>query len=296
MNDYIIRATTEDNQIRAFFATTKQMVQEAREIHNTSPVATASLGRTITAGAMMGLMLKGNKDLITIQIKGDGPLKGIIVTSDNKANVKGYIYNPYVDIPLKSQGKLDVGSAIGNGSLSIIKDTGLKEPYIGQIDLVSGEIAEDLTYYFAQSEQTPTIVALGVLIDVDTSVKQAGGFIIQLMPNTSEEVISKLEDKIKTIKSVTQMLEENKKPEDMLNLILGDFGIKIMEKVPTQFFCNCSYERVEKALISIGIKDLEDILETDKKAKLNCHFCNKEYEFNKQQLKELVSNLKVNNS
>lgn len=292
MEDYIIRATAANDTVRAFVATTKNMVQTAREIHDTSPVVTAALGRTMTAAAMMGLMLKGDNDIITLQIKGDGPIKGIVVTADNKANVKGYVFNPYVDIPLKSEGKLDVGGAVGKGTLNVLKDLGLKKPYNGQVPLVSGEIAEDLTYYFAKSEQTPTVVGLGVLIDVDTSVKQSGGFIIQLMPNADERTISILEDKIKSINSVTQMLEQNKTPEDILQIILGDLDFKIMENNKTQFYCNCSRERVEKALISIGIKDLEDILEKDKQTKLHCHFCNKEYDFNQNQLEQIIADLK----
>jgi len=291
MDDYIIRATAANEQIRAFFSTTKNMVEEARRIHNTSPVALAALGRTMTAAAIMGSMLKNDTDILTIQIKGDGLLKGIVVTADNKANVKGYVYNPYVELPLNDKGKLDVSKAIGEGTLSVIKDEHLKEAYSGQIPLVSGEIAEDLTYYFAKSEQTPSVVALGVLIDVDTSVKQAGGFIIQLMPDTDENIIDALEKKIANISSVTQMLEEGKTPEDMLDLVLGDFGITILNKMPTRFYCNCSRQRVEKALISIGLKDLNDILKTDKKAQLHCHFCNKEYNFDEEQLKKIIYDL-----
>lgn len=294
MDDYIIRATAANGQIRAFFATTKNMVEDARKIHFTTPVVTAAIGRTMTATAIMGLMLKNDTDIITVQIKGDGALKGIVATSDNKANVKAYVYNPYVDLPLNAKGKLDVSKAIGSGTLSIIKDIGLKEPYTGQIPLVSGEIAEDLTYYFAKSEQTPSVVALGVLVDVDTSVKQSGGFIIQLMPNTDENIIETLEQKIQTIQSVTQMLEDGKTPEDMLNLILGDFGINILDKLSTRFYCNCSRQRVEKALISIGLKDLNDILKNDKKAQLHCHFCNKEYDFNEEELKKIIYDLSSN--
>lgn len=294
MDDYIIRATAANGQIRAFFATTKNMVEDVRKIHSTTPVVTAAIGRTMTATAIMGLMLKNDTDIITVQIKGDGALKGIVATSDNKANVKAYVYNPYVDLPLNAKGKLDVSKAIGNGTLSIIKDIGLKEPYTGQIPLVSGEIAEDLTYYFAKSEQTPSVVALGVLVDVDTSVKQSGGFVIQLMPNTDESIIEALDKKIRTLQSVTQMFEDGKTPEDMLNLILGDFGVNILDKLPTRFYCNCSRQRVEKALISIGLKDLNDILKNDKKAQLHCHFCNKEYDFNEEELKKIIYDLSSN--
>lgn len=293
MKDYIVRATAANGQIRAFFATTKYMVQTARKIHDTSPVATAALGRTMTAAAIMGLMLKGDKDIMTIQLKGNGPLKGIVVTGDSKANVKGYVHQPHVDIPLNQYGKLDVGGAIGEGTISILKDIGLKEPYIGQIPLISGEVADDLTYYFAKSEQTPSVVALGVLIDVDTSVKQSGGFIIQLMPDAEESTIDALENSIRSITSVTQMLEAGNTPEDMLELILGFMGTEILDILPTQFYCNCSRERVEKALISIGLKDLNDILTNDKGAKLNCHFCGKEYKFNEKQIEEIIADLKL---
>lgn len=293
MKDYIVRATAANGQIRAFFATTKYMVQTARKIHDTSPVATAALGRTMTAAAIMGLMLKGDKDIMTIQLKGNGPLKGIVVTGDSKANVKGYVHQPHVDIPLNQYGKLDVGGAIGEGAISVLKDIGLKEPYIGQIPLISGEVADDLTYYFAKSEQTPSVVALGVLIDVDTSVKQSGGFIIQLMPDAEESTIDALENSIRSITSVTQMLEAGNTPEDMLELILGFMGTEILDILPTQFYCNCSRERVEKALISIGLKDLNDILTNDKGAKLNCHFCGKEYKFNEKQIEEIIADLKL---
>lgn len=293
MKDYIVRATAANGQIRAFFATTKYMVQTARKIHDTSPVATAALGRTMTAAAIMGLMLKGDKDIMTIQLKGNGPLKGIVVTGDSKANVKGYVHQPHVDIPLNQYGKLDVGGAIGEGTISVLKDIGLKEPYIGQIPLISGEVADDLTYYFAKSEQTPSVVALGVLIDVDTSVKQSGGFIIQLMPDAEESTIDALENSIRSITSVTQMLEAGNTPEDMLELILGFMRTEILDILPTQFYCNCSRERVEKALISIGLKDLNDILTNDKGAKLNCHFCGKEYKFNEKQIEEIIADLKL---
>lgn len=294
MKDYIVRATAANGQIRVFMANTKNMVETARSIHNTLPVATAALGRTMTAAAIMGLMLKGEKDILTIQLKGNGPLKGVVVTADSKANVKGYVYVPEVDIPLKPSGKLDVGGAIGEGSLSILKDIGLKDPYIGQIPLISGEVADDLTYYFAKSEQTPSVVALGVLIDVDGTVKQAGGFIIQLMPDADEETLSALEVRIRNIPSVTQMLEAGNTPEDMLEIILGDMNLKIMENMPTQFYCNCTRERVEKALISVGINDLQEILDEDKKASIHCHFCNKEYEFNEAQLKDMIMALQQN--
>ncbi|NLK21564.1 MAG: Hsp33 family molecular chaperone HslO [Epulopiscium sp.] len=289
MKDYIIRATDKKRQIRAFAAITTESVEDARKIHETTPVVSAALGRLMTAAGMMSYMLKGDKDIITLQIRGDGPLKGLIVTADSKGNVKGYPYNSAVDLPLNAIGKLDVSGAIGQGYLTVIKDLGLKEPYIGQTNLVSGEIAEDLTYYFVNSEQTPSAVGLGVLVDRDYSIKQAGGFIIQLMPGADDETISQLENSLKTIKSVTEILEEGKNPEDILRLLIGD--IEVMDRLPVNFHCNCSRERVEKALISTGLKDLREIYDTDKKAELKCHFCNKSYIFEEDNLKTIIDEL-----
>jgi molecular chaperone Hsp33 len=292
MDDYIIRASAGNNRIRAFAASSRKTVEKARNIHNTSPVATAALGRLLTAGAMIGLTLKSEKDLITLQIKCDGPLEGLLVTGDSHANVKGYVFEPNVDIPLKKNEKLDVGGAIGNGNLKVIKDIGLKEPYCGMIELVSGEIAEDLTYYFAKSEQVPSSVGLGVLIDTDCSVKQAGGFLIQLMPDCPEETVSELEEKIKNMPSVTKLLEEGMTPEDILKFIIGDFGIEILDKVQMQYKCSCTRERTERALISLGKEELEKIAKEDKKAELTCHFCNTVYKFNEEELLKLLSEAK----
>lgn len=292
MNDYVVRAIAGGGSIRAFAASTKELVQTARELHHTSPVASAALGRMLTAAAMMGTMFKGDKDLVTLQIRGLGPIKGIVVSGDSKGRVKGYVFHPQVDIPSKYPGKLDVSGAIGQGYMSVIKDIGLKEPYAGRIQLVSGEIAEDLTYYFAQSEQTPSAVGLGVLVDRDTSIKQAGGFIIQLLPDASESVVSQLEEKLNTIPYITNLLEDGSSPEDILETILGDMDLKIMDKVPTEFYCNCSKERVEKALISMGKEELEKIVTEDKKANLHCHFCSKEYNFSEHELKELLQQAK----
>lgn len=288
MEDYIIRATAADGAIRAFAVTSKNTVETARSLHNTSPVATAALGRLLSAAAMMGIMLKGEKDLLTLQIRGDGPLQGIVVSADSEANVKGYVFNPYVEVPDKYEGKLDVSKAIGNGNISVIKDIGLKEPYCGQIELVSGEIAEDLTYYFAKSEQTPSAVGLGVLIDRDTTVMASGGFIIQLMPDADDEIAEKLEEKINRTPYVTTLLDMGYTPEDILKLILGDFNLEINEKKEMRFYCNCSRSRVEKALISLGKDEFTKIIEEDKKAQLHCHFCNKEYNFNEDELREIL--------
>lgn len=292
MQDYVIRATAANGSIRAFAASTRNLVQHAREIHHTSPVASAALGRMLTAAAMMGGMLKGEKDLVTLQIRSLGPLKGIVVSGDAHCRVKGYVFNPNVDIPCKYPGKLDVSGAIGEGYMSVIKDIGLKEPYAGRIQLVSGEIAEDLTYYFAQSEQVPSAVGLGVLVETDTSIRQAGGFMIQLMPDATEEVISALEQRLNTIPYVTDLLDMGKTPEDILEMILGDMDLKIMDKVPAEFYCNCTKERVEKALISIGREELEKIINEDKKANLHCHFCSKEYDFTEEELRTLLESAK----
>ena len=289
MGDYIIRATAANDSIRAFAATTRETVQKARELHNTTPVASAALGRLLTAGAMMGIMLKGEKDLVTIQIKGDGPLEGEIVTADSKGRVKGYVFNPNVDIPPKSPTKLDVGGAVAKGFLTVIKDLGLKEPYVGKTELVSGEIAEDLTYYYAKSEQVASAISLGVLVDTDTNIKQAGGFIIQVMPGITEEILSRLESRINVVPYITELLSMGDTPESILNLILGDMDLQIIDKVPTEYYCGCSRERVEKALLAIGKDDLKKILEEDKKAELSCHFCNKVYNFDENDLKRLLA-------
>ena len=288
MNDYIVRATAGNGSIRAFAATTRDLVQHAREVHHTSPVASAALGRMLTAAAMMGTMLKGEKDILTLQVRGEGPLQGIVVTSDSKAQVKGYVFNPGVEVPDLIPGKLNVSGAIGPGHMSIIKDIGMREPYAGKIELVTGEIAEDLTYYFAQSEQTPSAIGLGVLVETDTSIRRAGGFIIQLLPDATDEMIDRLEKKLATIPYVSDLLDMGATPEDILQMILGDFDLKIMDKVPTAFYCNCTRERVEKALISIGKEELEKIIREDKKANLHCHFCSKEYDFTEEQLVELL--------
>ena len=288
MQDYIIRATAADAYIRAFAATTRDLVEEARSRHNTSPVATAALGRTLTAGAMMGSMMKGDDDLLTIQIKGDGPIGGIVVTANAKAEVKGYVYEPNVLLHANAKGKLDVSGAIGKGSLCVIRDVGLKEPYVGQTDLVSGEIAEDLTYYYAVSEQIPSAVALGVLMNKENTVRRAGGFILQVMPGADDDMLAKIEDSLKDLPPVTSLLDEGYTPETILERVLGDFGLVITDKMPTRFACNCSKERVEKALITVGEKDLRSLIAEGKPVELNCHFCNSSYTFTIDELQELL--------
>lgn len=292
MKDYIIRATAAQNQIRAFGAVTTEVVETARRAHNTSPVATAALGRLLTAGAMMGVMMKGEKDILTLQIHGGGPIKGITVTADSKGRVKGYVGNPNVCIPANAKGKLDVAGAVGVGFMDVIKDMGLKEPYVGQVALQTSEIAEDLTYYFATSEQVPSAVGLGVLMNKDNTVRQAGGFIVQLMPFAEEATIKRLEENIQKITSVTSLLEEGHTAESLLNVVLDGFDIEINDRVSTEFYCNCSKSRVEKALISIGRKDLNELIQEGKDVELNCHFCNTNYVFTVEELKEILRRCK----
>lgn len=288
MEDYIIKAAAADYQIRACAATTRDTVEFARNAHNTSPVATAALGRLLTAGAMMGSMMKGDEDILTLKIEGTGPIGGIVVTADSHADVKGYVYNPEVLIHAKANGKLDVSGAIGAGMLHVIQDVGLKEPYVGQIALVSGEIAEDLTYYYATSEQTPSSVALGVLMNRENTVRQAGGFILQLLPGTEDEVIDKLEAKLKALPSVTEMLNRGMTPEDILTEVLGEFGLEILERVPTRFHCNCSKHRVEKAIVSLGEKDLRELAQDGEPVEVCCHFCNTSYTFTPEELQAIL--------
>jgi len=291
MSDYIIRATDANHQVRIFAATTKELVETAREDHQTSPVVTAALGRLLTAGAMMGLMLKGEKDKLTLQIKCDGPISGLTVTADSKAFVKGYVNNPQVMLPPSKAGKLDVGRALGQGVLSVIKDMGLKEPYAGQTHLVSGEIAEDLTYYFTASEQVNSSVALGVLMEKNNTVKQAGGFIIQVMPSAKEEVISKIEDNLKDIHSITSLLEEGYTPEAVIKRVLNGLEIEMLDQVPTRFYCDCSKEKIEKVLISMGDQEIKAMIEDKEPVEVQCHFCNKDYTFQTDELVKLLKYL-----
>ena len=287
MSDYIVRATAADSSIRAFAITSKEMVETARIDHNTSPTMTAALGRLLTGGAMMGSMMKGEKDLLTLQIQCSGPAQGLTVTADSKGNVKGFAVNPNVELPPNKIGKLDVGGALDLGVLSVIKDLGMKEPYVGQCQLQTGEIAEDLTYYFATSEQIPSAVGLGVLIDTDGSVKQAGGFIIQLMPFTSDDVIEKLEKRIGEISSVTEMLEKGLTPEEILEEILGEMNLVVTDTIPAAFYCDCSKEKVSRALATISKKDLDDIINDGESIEVKCQFCNKAYQFGIDELKEI---------
>ena len=292
MSDYIVRAMAANNQIRAFAANTRDMVETARQRHNTSPVATAALGRLLTGGAMMGVMMKGEKDILTLQIQAGGPINGITVTADSQGNVKGYVGNPDVCIPANSKGKLDVAGAVGVGFLNVIKDMGLKEPYSGQVILQTSEIAEDLTYYFATSEQVPSAVGLGVLMNRDNTVRQAGGFIVQVMPFAEESTIARLEANIAKIDSVTNLLEEGHTAESILNHVLDGFDVEVTDTLPTQFYCNCSKQRVERALISVGRKELNDMIQEGKPVELNCHFCNTSYTFTVEELKGILRKCK----
>ena len=288
MEDYMVRATAADAQIRAFACTAREMVEKARQIHNTSPIITAALGRLLSAGAMMGSMLKGDKELLTLQIKGDGPVQGLIVTADSLGNVKGYPEVPDVILPANAQGKFDVAGAVGKGYLSVIKDMGLKEPYVGQTELQTGEIAEDLTYYFATSEQVPSSVGLGVLMNRDNTVCQAGGFIIQLMPFAEDEVIEKLEKNLQKISSVTSILKEGNTPEQMLEILLEGLNPEVLDKMPIAYSCNCGRQKIEKVLISLGAEEIQDMIEDGKEIEVNCHFCNTQYKFSVEELKTIL--------
>lgn len=292
MNDYIVRATAANAQIRAFAITSRALVEKARSIHDTSPVITAALGRLLTAAAMMGSMLKGEKDMLTMQIHCDGPVRGLTVNADAHANVKGAALEPQVMLPPNALGKLDVGGAVGTGILSVIKDMGLKEPYVGQTQIQTGEIAEDLTYYFATSEQIPSAVGLGVLMNKDNTVKQAGGFIIQLMPFAEDETINVLEEKLKNMDSVTNLLDAGNTPEQLLELLLGDLELQINDTMPAQYVCDCSRERVERAIMSIGKKDIQELINEAKPVEVTCQFCDKIYNFEIDELKEMLKSAK----
>ena len=291
MKDYIVRATAGNTQIRAFAAVTTNLVEEARVHHQTSPVATAALGRLLTGGVMMGSMMKNDTDMLTIQIKCSGDIEGLTVTADSQGNVKGYVFNPDVMLPPKN-GKLDVGGALGQGVMTIIKDMGLKEPYSGQTILQTGEIAEDLTYYFASSEQVPSSVGLGVLMNKDNTVRCAGGFIIQLMPFATEETISQLEENLKDVTSVTDFLDKGYTPEQMIEKLIGHLDLEITDTIPTQFYCNCSKERVEQAVASIGKKDIQEMIDEGKDIEVKCHFCNTAYNYTVEDLKNILKRSK----
>ena len=286
--DYMIRAVAADAQIRAFAITSRDLTETARKAHNTSPIATAALGRAMSGALMMAEMLKGPRDLLTIQIDGDGPMQGLVVTADNQGRVKGYVKKTDVILPPNEQGHLNVGGAIGRGTLTVIRDMNLKDPYIGQIPLVTGEIAEDLTAYYAQSEQIPSSVGLGVLMNKDNTVKLAGGFVVQLMPFADEGVIGKLENNIRRIKSVTHILDEDSRPEHLLDTVLEGFDIQITSREDVSFYCNCSRERFERGLILFGREELENIIADGKEIELACQFCNRRYTYTPDEVKKLL--------
>lgn len=287
MKDYIVRAAAANTQIRAFAAVTTELVEEARQRHGTSPVATAALGRLLTGGVMMGSMMKNEEDMLTIQIKCSGQIGGLTVTADSRGHVKGYVYNPDVMLPPKN-GKLDVGGALGQGVLTVIKDMGLKEPYSGQTILQTGEIAEDLTYYFATSEQVPSSVGLGVLMEKDNTVRCAGGFIVQVMPFIEDKVLEKLEQNVQKIQSVTSMLDNGHIPEEMLGQVLEGLDLEITDTLPAEFYCNCSKERIEKAIISVGRREIQSMIDDGREIEVKCHFCNTAYKYSVDELKELL--------
>lgn len=286
-SDYIVRATAANAQIRAFACTTRGIVEKAREIHQSSPVVTAAHGRLLTAAAMMGVMMKGEKDLLTLRVKGDGPIGGMTVSADSAGKVKGCVTEPVVILPANEKGKLDVAAAVGRGYLSVIKDMGMKEPYVGQVELQTGEIADDLTYYFATSEQVPSSVGLGVLMEKDNTVKQAGGFIIQLMPFAEEQIIDRLEENLSRVDSVTKLLDMGKTPEQMLELLLDGFEMEITDTVSTDYLCDCSKERVERAIISIGKKEIKEMIDDGKEIEVNCQFCGRKYTFDVEELEKM---------
>lgn len=286
-SDYIVRATAANAQIRAFACTTRGIAETARTIHDSSPVVTAAHGRLLTAAAMMGVMMKGEKDLLTLRVQGDGLMRGMTVTADSAGKVKGYVIEPVVIVPPNAKGKLDVSAAVGRGYLSVIKDMGLKEPYVGQIELQTGEIADDLTYYFATSEQVPSSVGLGVLMERDNTVKQAGGFIIQLMPFAEDAVIDRLEQNLSKVDSVTKLLDDGNTPEQMLELLLEGLDLEIVDTMPTAYECNCDKARVEKAIVSIGKKDIKEMIDDGKEIEVNCQFCGKNYVFSVEDLEKM---------
>ncbi|MDO4621906.1 MAG: Hsp33 family molecular chaperone HslO [Eubacteriales bacterium] len=286
--DYIVRAIAADGMIRAFAATTRELVETARVKHGTSPVCTAALGRLLTAGSMMGTMLKGDGDLLTLTVRGDGPMQGVSVTADAKGRVKGFVYNPDVWNKEKRPGKLDVGGAVGQGTLTVVRDQDFGEPYSSQVQLVNGEIGEDLTSYFATSEQIPSGVGLGVLVNTDQTVAQAGGFIVQLMPGFSDEVLDKLEDRLLSVHSVTELLEKGMTPEEILEMLLGDMDLEFTDKIPAEFYCNCSKERVARVLISLGSKELKSMIEEGKDEEVVCQHCNRKYTFTVDELQTIL--------
>ena len=286
----IIRAIAEDGSVMVCAIDSTDIINKAEQIHQTSAVITAALGRLLTAASMMGAMLKGEQDSLTLRMAGDGPAGSVIAVSDSKGNVRGYVGNSVVEIPLNNKEKLDVAGAVGsNGTLYVIKDIGLREPYVGQVPIISGEIAEDITNYFAVSEQTPTVCALGVLVNPDLTIKSAGGFIAQLLPGADDESITKLENNINKIDAVTKMIADGKTPEEISTIVLDGFHPQILDTMEVDYICRCSKDKYKKALAAIGREELTDIIEKDKQAEVVCHFCNKRYQFNKHELQNILN-------
>lgn len=291
--DKLVRAISADGTVKAAAVSTRELTERARNIHKTLPVATAALGRTLAAASMMGNALKEDAASLTLQIKGGGPLGTVLAVSDHLGNVRGYVQNPHIDLPLRADGKLDVGAAVGSdGTLTVIKDLGMKEPYIGSVGLLGGEIAEDLAAYFVESEQIPTACALGVLVDRDQSVRAAGGYIIQLLPGAGEDVIAKVEGGVLAAGAVTSLLDRDSEPEALLRAVLSDFEVEILETGPIEYKCYCSRDRVERALISMGVPELESLLAEQSGCELGCQFCDKVYRYSAEELQALIDRLK----
>lgn len=292
MKDYLVKALGYNGQVRAYTVSTTETVGEAQRRHYTWPTASAALGRAMTAGLMMGAMLKGEEKL-TIKIEGGGPIGAILVDSNAKGEVRGYVTNPHVHFDLNEHGKLDVRRAVGtDGMLTIVKDIGLRDHFTGQVPIVSGELGEDFTYYFATSEQVPSSVGVGVLVNPDNSIQTAGGFIIQLMPGTDDSTITEIENRLQSIPPVSKMIQAGLTPEEVLDQLLGEGNVKVLEKMPVSFQCQCSRERISNALISLGKAEIQDIIEEEGKAEAQCHFCNEQYQFSKEELEELAAEAK----
>ncbi|MDY0236734.1 MAG: Hsp33 family molecular chaperone HslO [Gudongella sp.] len=293
MGDYLIKGVDKDLKLRVFFAKTTQTVEAARKIHNTSATATAAFGRVLTIGAIMGSGFKNDNDLLTLKISGDGPIGNILVVANNKGRVKGIVDNPNADLPSTDEGKLDVGSLVGKtGTVTAIMDLGLKEPYVGQTSLVTGEIGDDIANFYLQSEQIPTAVGLGVLVEKDLSVKAAGGFIIQTLPDILDEDITKIEESLAKAKPLSTLIDDGYSPEEIMKEILSDFEMEITDKLELEYYCDCSREKVEKILISLGEKEITDIIEEDGKSEVKCHFCNTDYHFSREELEKILLTIK----
>ena len=288
MADEMVRASAAGGYVRAFAVSARDVAERARQMHEMSPVATAALGRTMNAALMMGMMMKGEKDLLSLCFRGDGPIGGITVSANANGEVKGYVGNPAVMLPPKADGHFDVGGAVGQGYLQVLRDIGLKEPYSGEVDIQSGEIAEDIAYYYVISEQLPTVTALGVLMNKDNTVRESGGYLIQLMPGCPEEVIAKLEERAMAVPPVTEMLRSGMSPEDMLTAVLGEMELQFLAKMPVCFHCNCSKERVAKALLALGEAELQKIIADQKEETLHCAFCNSDYSFSVAEMQAIL--------